>query len=228
MSEGRAADSDWIQAWIDRQRERLKRLAEEASRAAFGPEEERGQERWSELFGRWQELWTSSTALGMQSWADLLGRVPALGPAREQIEGWKELAETQAQVRELEAALRARLMQVQVEALSRLEQRVRVARESDEGIASMRELYDLWVECGEEVYAGVAHSEEYAELLAQLGNATMRLRARQQKMLERLLEQFDLPTRSELNTVHRQIRELRATIEALQAKLAASGKESGR
>jgi class III poly(R)-hydroxyalkanoic acid synthase PhaE subunit len=119
-------------------------------------------------------------------------------------------------------------MQVQVEALSKLEQRVRVARESDEGIASMRELYDLWVECGEEVYAGVTHSEEYAELLAQLGNATMRLRARQQKMLERLLEQFDLPTRSELNTVHRQIRELRATIEALQAKLAASGKESGR
>lgn len=226
MSEGPAADSDWIQAWIDRQRERLEHLAEEASRAASEPQE-RGQERWSELFGRWQELWSSSTALGVQSWADLLGRLPALGPAREQIEGWRELAETQAQAQQLEAALRARLMQVQVEALSRLEQRVRAARESGEAIASMRELYDLWVECGEEVYAGVAHSEEYAELLAQLGNATMRLRARQQKMLERLLEQFDLPTRSELNTVHRQIRELRATIEALQAKLAASGKEDG-
>ena len=73
-------------------------------------------------------------------------------------------------------------------------------------IGEWRELYDLWVECGEQVFAQVAHSEAYGKLQAELGNAAMRLRAQQQTIFEYALRQFDLPTRSELNTVHRQVR----------------------
>ncbi len=39
------------------------------------------------------------------------------------------------------------------------------------GIEDYRELYNLWVECGEKVFAQVAHSESYCKLQAQLGNA---------------------------------------------------------
>jgi chaperonin cofactor prefoldin len=39
------------------------------------------------------------------------------------------------------------------------------------------------------------------------------------------LKQFDLPTRSELNTVHKQMRELRERIATLEAQLAARGEE---
>jgi class III poly(R)-hydroxyalkanoic acid synthase PhaE subunit len=94
---------------------------------------------------------------------------------------------------------------VQTEALNLLERRVR-ERQAAQAMTGFRELYDLWVECGEQVYAQVAHSEVYCRLQAQLGNAAMQLRARQQKLIEHALKQFDLPTRSELNSVHRQLR----------------------
>jgi class III poly(R)-hydroxyalkanoic acid synthase PhaE subunit len=116
---------------------------------------------------------------------------------------------------------------VQTEALVMVEAAVRDRRAKQSagtvpGIDDYRELYNLWVECGEKVFAQVAHSESYAKLQAQLGNAAIRLKARQQAVLERMLKQFDLPTRSELNTVHKQMREMRERIATLEAQLAAA------
>ena len=43
----------------------------------------------------------------------------------------------------------------------------------------------------------------------------MRLKSRLQAVLEHALEQLDLPTRSELNSLHKQVRELRLQLERL-------------
>jgi class III poly(R)-hydroxyalkanoic acid synthase PhaE subunit len=142
---------------------------------------------------------------------------PPLGPAREQIQAWRELAAAQGECQRLERELRAVLTRVQLDALSRLEQRVR-ATSSTQPIGDFHELYDLWIQCGEAVFAEVAHEDAYCRLQAELGNATMRLRAREQALIEYGLKQFDLPTRSELNSVHRQIRELRERLAALEAQ----------
>jgi class III poly(R)-hydroxyalkanoic acid synthase PhaE subunit len=93
---------------------------------------------------------------------------------------------------------------------------VREREQAGQPVGDFRALYDLWVECGEHVYAEVAHSDAYSRLQAELGNATMRLRSRQQAVIEQALKQFDLPTRTELNTVHLQLRELRAKLAAME------------
>jgi class III poly(R)-hydroxyalkanoic acid synthase PhaE subunit len=156
----------------------------------------------------------------MGAWSDVLRQLPPLGPAREHTVALRELAQTHAECQRLEQALRAMLYGVQNEAMNLVERRVR-ERPAAHGTLGFRELYDLWVECGEQVYAQVAHSEAYCQLQAQLGNATMQLRARQQKLIEHALKQFDLPTRSELNSVHRQLREQARTLRELQARLEA-------
>jgi class III poly(R)-hydroxyalkanoic acid synthase PhaE subunit len=114
---------------------------------------------------------------------------------------------------------------VQREALALLEQRIRERALALQPLAAWRELYTLWVECGEQVYAQTAHSKAYCRLQAELGNAAVRVRARQQAIIEYALKQFDLPTRSELNTVHRQLRELREKTAALEERLAACPRE---
>jgi len=166
-------------------------------------------------------------------WSDVLRQIPPLGMAREHNATLRELAQAHAECQRLEQALRVMLFGVQAEALELLERRVRehhakqgqaeheAADPTSPGPTSLgfRELYDLWVECGEQVYAQVAHSEAYCRLQAQLGNATMQLRARQQKLIEHALKQFDLPTRAELNSVHRQLREQARTLRELQAQL---------
>jgi class III poly(R)-hydroxyalkanoic acid synthase PhaE subunit len=164
--------------------------------------------------------WTGATSMGQDEsrrFADALGRLPPLGITREHTEAMRALAAAQREHQELEQALRAELVRVQNDALNLLEQRVRERDLANNPISEWRELYDLWVECGEQVFSQVAHSDAYGKLQAELGNAAVRLRARQQTIFEHELRQFDLPTRSELNTIHRQIRELRDRLEALDS-----------
>jgi class III poly(R)-hydroxyalkanoic acid synthase PhaE subunit len=157
--------------------------------------------------------------------------LPPMGLAREQTEAWRELLAAQLEYQHLEQEMRAVWAKVQTDALTRLEALIRERRQAQDaggtpGIEDYRELYNLWVECGEKVFAQVAHSESYCKLQAQLANAAIRVRARQQALLERVLKQYDLPARSELNTVHKQMRDLRARVAALEAQLAeARGEE---
>ena len=276
MTESNNGGSDWIQAWIEQQREQLRRAgmpgatpqAGGGSAKADGLSDqvrdigmrwlEAGQaylQGWQqfaqrgaagaaagesplkfgeEMLNAWQGTWTGAAAAGegaTRQFADLISRLPALGLAREQTEMWRDLMAAQTEYQQLEQELRTVWAKVQTDALAMLEALIRERKAkrsagSLPGIEDYRELYNLWVECGEKVFAQVAHSESYCKLQAQLGNAAIRLRARQQAMLERVLKQYDLPTRSELNTVHKQMRELRERVAMLEGQLAeARGEE---
>lgn len=179
-----------------------------------------------ELLHVWRNAWT--TAGDIQQGAasgisDLLARLPPLGLAREHTVAWRELAAAQAECQRLETELRTVWLRVQGEALDLLERRLREPARQGEPPISQRDLYNLWVDCAEQVYAQVAHSAAYCKLQAQLGNASMRLRSHQQQAIERGLKQFDLPTRSELNTVHRQLREQKQKIVNLELQLQQAG-----
>lgn len=269
MTEASNDGSDWIQAWIEQQREQLRRTGMPGAGAASEGEKssvsdqyrdlgmrwlEAGQsylQGWQqfaqrsaagaatgatpfkfgeEMLNAWQGTWAGAASAGegaTRQFADLISRLPALGLAREQTEAWRELLAAQAEYQHLEQELRTVWSKVQTDALTMLEAAIRERRTKQSasavpGVEDYRELYNLWVECGEKVFAQVAHSESYGKLQAQLGNAAIRLKMRQQSVLERVLKQFDLPTRSELNTVHKQMRELRERIAALETQLAAA------
>lgn len=253
MSDTQTPGADWMQTWIEQQREQLRRFASESTTGSTQAMHD-VIDRWVDLghaylhglteFSRTQQPdaqsaasarlneellnsmqggWAATSAAGQElakRWSEVLGRIPPLGLAREHTEAWRELAAAQSECQTLQQALRLELTRMQNEALNLLEQRIRERRQAARPIAAWRELYDLWVECGEQTYAQLAHSETYSKLQAELGNAVVRLRARQQTIIEHALKQYDLPTRSELNSVHRQLRELRAQVAALEAKLA--------
>lgn len=260
MTESKNDGSDWIRAWIEQQREQLRRAGMPGADAASGEKTDQYRDlglRWleagqsylqgwqqfaqrsaggsssgetplkfgEEMLNAWQGTWAGAASAGegaTRQFADLISRLPALGLAREQTEAWRELLAAQTEYQHLEQELRTVWAKVQTEALVMVEAAVRERRGATPGIDDYRELYNLWVECGEKVFAQVAHSESYSKLQAQLGNAAIRLKVRQQAVLERALKQFDLPTRSELNTVHKQIREMRQRIATLEAELAAA------
>jgi class III poly(R)-hydroxyalkanoic acid synthase PhaE subunit len=209
--------------WLDAGQSYLQGWAQFAGGAA--PSGQAPSAIGEDLLNAWRGAWMGPSSAGpglAGAFAELLSRVPPLGLAREQTEAWRELAAAQAECQKLEQELRVVLTRVQSDALALLEQRIGERSQAGKSVATYRELYDLWVECGEKVYADVAHSEPYCRLQAQMGNATMRLRSRLQTVIESGLRQFDLPTRSELNTVHRQVRELKARVAELEQKLAAT------
>jgi class III poly(R)-hydroxyalkanoic acid synthase PhaE subunit len=213
---GQANPADILRRWMDAGQTYFDGLKSQGTQgetsAAFSDPFNVG----NALLGAWGNAGLFQSGVAQQT-SDMLGRLPPIGLAREQMEAWRELAAAQAQCRQIENELRAVLLKVQFDALDLLSERVR-QRGAADPIDSFRALYDLWVECGEQVYSKLAHSEAYSKLQADLGNATMRTRARMQTVIEHALKQFDLPTRSELNSLHRQVRELRAQLEQLTAK----------
>jgi len=219
-------DGAWVEAWIRQQRELLERAGsgkrDESSRQGAAPDP------WIDLAASWRRVWAGAQSLGdtgAQGFAQALQQLPAVGLAREQTLAWREVAAAQAACLKLEAQLRVVLTRVQADSLTMLEQCVRERRDAGRPVGSMRALYDLWVECGERVYAQVAHSDAYCKLQGELGNAATHLRACQQHVIEHALRHFDLPTRAELNTVHKQLRELRDRLADCEARLAAAREE---
>jgi class III poly(R)-hydroxyalkanoic acid synthase PhaE subunit len=213
-SDGAAKQPDWTAAWIEQQRETLRKSVDDDNQGVEGDRKDQAEpgpaNPFDALLKSWRGAWSGAAAAKpapMGQFAELLVRMPAIGPWREHAETWRAVMEAQAEVQKLERELRDVLFRVQSDALDLVQERVRERSSGGAAVQELRDLHKLWVECGEAIFAKVAHSEAYCKLQAEFSNATLRLRAGQQKIIEQWLKQFDLPTRAELNTVHRQLRE---------------------
>ena len=194
-----------------------KSLADLASGAA-------AQEFWSKLMPGFDAAAAPAGTLGWSNlvpeaatepWK-LLFSVPALGPAREHHAELTELRDALAAHQRLAAEFTSRLADVHRQAVALLARRVADRAQAGQPVDSFRSLYDEWVSCGEQVFADVACSSEYARLQGALGDSDARLRTRMRGLVERWCRSLDLPTRSELDTAHRRIRELSRRLEALE------------
>ncbi len=88
---------------------------------------------------------------------------------------------------------------------------------------SLRAFYDLWVDCGEEAYAEVAMSPEFAKVQARLTNTLMAVKRQEQKMVDEVLSALNMPTRRELDTSHRRVHQLQRQVWRLQDEFNEAG-----
>jgi class III poly(R)-hydroxyalkanoic acid synthase PhaE subunit len=212
MTESRDRTENWVQGWIEEQREKLR-----AAQSGPGPTGGGADAKFRNAPHE-----SADFARGMWQFAErfAIPGTPPLGPLREHEQAWRELGLAAARYQEVHAELQARLTAAQMAALTLLEERTRERAKSEPPLREPRELYDLWVECGEETYAQMAHSEAYCQLQARFANAGIELRARQQIVVDRFAKQFGLPTRAELDSVHQQVRALREQVKELNSLVA--------
>ena len=143
---------------------------------------------------------------------------PALGLTREHQEAWQRLAQLSARVLDAESRLAALWGELMQRALGALSQRVAEQFAAGQPVESLRSLYDLWIDAAERAYAEVAHASPYADVQAELTNALSALRIERRALLERWARDYDLPTRAELDSVHRRLKGLEARLRALEAR----------
>lgn len=82
--------------------------------------------------------------------------------------------------------------------------------------ATLRGLFDVWIDCAEAAFQAEAHTERYARVQATLFNEAVALKARQQAMLEQWSRAAGMPGRREVDALHDALRELRAELNALR------------
>lgn len=164
----------------------------------------------TDLFEAWRKL--AGGAPGQSGWP-----FPALGPARERHEAGDRLAGAWARYQRALGHFGEVLGRVSTDAVQRLATRVARAGEGGAGApGSLRALYDLWVNCGEEAYAAAAHGPGFAKAQAELNDALMELKAEQRRQIEDWAKAFDLPTRTELNTLLKRVNTLRRRMRELE------------
>ena len=151
--------------------------------------------------------------------AQMLQAIP-LGHSRERQVEWQAYVKALADYQQIATNLMQQFANVVAESLKNVPDLVAQRSQSGKTVESMRELYEIWIECGEQCFAAISRDDQFVAVQAAHTNALSRVRLAERTLLERWLQQYDLPTRSEINALHQKVRGMAQHIAELEARLA--------
>ena len=143
-------------------------------------------------------------------------KAPAFGYLREHQEHYQKMALAFVEFQQATKAYNALIMKSSQRSFEILELKLAERSEPGRQIDSVRALYDLWVDSAEEAYAEIALSEEFRTVYGDVVNSQMRVRSQMQQEVERIGVDLGMPTRTELNSVHKRMHDLRRELRASQ------------
>lgn len=153
---------------------------------------------------------------------DQIGRflsVPGVGYTRE----WQEQAQRGARLLlDYERALQEYTQlhsKTGIDTLERMSKKVIERAEKGQEIKSLREIYDLWVDCCEEAYNDIVFTEQYQDAYGHLINALMALKHHGQSMIDQFMGALNMPTHKGVTTLQCRQQELRRELRDIRSQL---------
>ena len=208
------AGAEFLKAWVDQAgafQEMFARLADQSAKAMPPSVLPPHLAPWKDFVER--------MGMGGSNPAQMFPGAPALGLSREYQETAQRLLELSQQFQLRYAEFAQQNAAILQDAFQVMKKRIDAAPPTPQSPA---ELYDAWIDCAEGTYAQAAHSESFARLLAQLCNISSAFKIERGKLTEQIARHLDLPSRAEVDTLHRQVRALKDAMRAATAAPAAS------
>lgn len=146
--------------------------------------------------------------------------MPAFGMNRESTERQQALMQAFADYQDQNTRYNTLMFKASRLGLDKFESKLAERSEPGREITSMRGLYDVYVDAAEEGYAEVALSDEFREVYGAMVNAQMRVRQMVQGEVERSTAAVGMPGRTELDSVHKRVHDLRRRVASLEEQLA--------
>lgn len=150
---------------------------------------------------------------------DKLLQMPGVGYTREHQEAVQELSRRWLHHEKAYGEYAAYCAETARRAVERLRERFQDEFARGKGPATIRGLYDAWVACNEEVYAERAATDEYLKLHGRMVNTLMSYRQQAGRLVDQWAGKANLPTREEVDALHRKLKDTRQEMRALQARL---------
>lgn len=120
------------------------------------------------------------------------------------------------------------LLNVWAKAFDELMRELATSEGKSRTIQNWRQFLQVWSSLFDRVFAETFRSQDTVEIQGKFLNAALTYRLHQQQLMEVFLKMNDLPTRSEVDEVHRSIYEMRKEIKSLKKAVAESqSKELG-
>lgn len=145
--------------------------------------------------------------------------MPGLGYSRETQDKLQELLRLWGEYQDNYQAYQSVMTRLNQESLGLMQKAIIKRSKKDEGIRSIKQLYDLWVESSERAYGEYVFTDEYAALNGRLVNSLMAFRQKQNEISEDILAAMNMPTMRAMNTLERRQHQLRKQIKTLEAEL---------
>jgi class III poly(R)-hydroxyalkanoic acid synthase PhaE subunit len=170
------------------------------------------------IFGAWADL---AKSLGMQSDGnphaafkpdDLIAKLaPTLGWSRDYQGIVQRMLEIGCQFQLSYAEFLKQGAAISEQAL----QATRRRTAADPRLASSPvAVYEAWIDSAEAAYAQAAHGEAFSRSLGELCNLLSAFKVERGKLLDTLARHLDIPSRAEVDSLHRQVRELNLAVRA--------------
>jgi len=135
--------------------------------------------------------------------------IPGLGYNREKQDQTTDLYKKFMDYQKKSKIYDIKMAKVNMEALSKFQEYISNPPKDDAPLKSLKKVYGKWVDICEEVYAEYAMSEEYTKLYGETVNSLMAFKTKQNTMLDDMLEQMNMPTRKEVDTMHERMHKIR-------------------
>jgi len=94
-------------------------------------------------------------------------------------------------------------------ALDRLGEKIVECARSGKKIRSLKEVYNLWIDASEEVFAEFAFNEDYSLLYGKLVNSLMAFKRHNDSIVDDFLPLLNLPSRQSMQTVYKRQQQMR-------------------
>lgn len=145
----------------------------------------------------------------LQKVTDKFLSIPGVGYTREAQEQIQENIRLWNEYQKTSQEYSNAMSRVAINALDAMQSRIIAMAEKGEEINSLREIYDLWVDCSEAAYGDYVFTDEFSELYGRLTNTLMAVKCHGRNIVDEALGAFNMPTRRGMNTVQRRQQELR-------------------
>lgn len=155
----------------------------------------------------------------VQEQLDRFLSVPGVGYTRESQEQYQDLARLAMEYQQAMQNYQAAMARVGLDSVERFRARLEDAGRQNQPITSLRAFYDEWVDVCEEVYGEFTLSEEYARVYGEMVNSLMALKRQGTRFMDEAAESLNMPTRREVNTLHRRLQESRRELHQIRAAL---------
>jgi hypothetical protein len=159
----------------------------------------------------WQQGFKAAGAQGLGAF-DPFGfyaAMPGIGYTREKQEElgrlYRHWADFEAQAGKYNAAM----AQVGLEAVRQFQHYLSNPPAEAAPLHSLKDVYGKWVDVCEDVYAKYALSDDYTRVYGEVVNALMGYKKQLNGMIDGLAAQMNLPTRQEVDSLHKRVHELR-------------------
>ncbi len=135
--------------------------------------------------------------------------MPGLGYFRERHEDFARFYKAWQAHDNAQQKYNAEMTRLMLDALAQFEAALANPHDHQQAFASLKDVYARWVNIAEEAYARFAASPAHAQIYGELVNTLAQLRHEMNVMSDQWAARLNLPTRTEIDSLHERMHDLR-------------------